>query len=110
MRYNLSKIMLKAWSIYRKNEGLSFSECLHRAWLSAKAEGVNAQRIRAAKATAGIQEETNTWSGWRQLGYGVLHGSKALFGVDLVWGSRGDEKMYKARFFGRSQVQELVPA
>ena len=34
MRYNLSKIMLKAWSIYRKGSGLSFGECLHRAWLS----------------------------------------------------------------------------
>ncbi len=31
MRYNLSKIMLKAWSIYRKGSGLSFGECLHRA-------------------------------------------------------------------------------
>ncbi len=50
MRYNLSKIMLKAWSIYRKEGDLPFGECLHRAWLSAKAEGENAQRIEAAKA------------------------------------------------------------
>ena len=110
MKYNLSKIMLKAWSIYRKDSSLSFGECLHRAWLSAKAEGENAQRIEAAKARAGISEETDTWSGWKELGYEVVHGSKALFGVDLRWGSRGDGKVYKARFFGRSQVRELVPA
>ena len=108
MKYNLRKIMLKAWGIYRKNSGLSFGECLHRAWLSAKAEEVNEQRIEAAKATAGIQEETNTWNGWKQLGYEVIHGSKSLFGVDLIWGSKGDGKMYKARFFGRSQVKELA--
>ena len=108
MKYNLRKIMLRAWRIYRKDEGLSFGECLHRAWLSAKAEEVNAKRIEDAKAVAGIQEETNTWSGWQQLGYEVIHGSKALFGADLVWGSKGDGAVYKARFFGRSQVQELV--
>ena len=38
MRYNLSKIMLKAWKIYRKTKGINFAEALHRAWLSAKAE------------------------------------------------------------------------
>ena len=110
MKYNLRKIMLKARSIYRKNSGLSFGECLHRAWLSAKAEEVNEQRIEATKGAAGIQEETNTWNGWKQLGYEVIHGSKSLFGVDLIWGSKGDGKMYKARFFGRSQVKELATA
>lgn len=107
MKYNLSKIMLRAWKNYRKNEGLSFGECLHRAWLTTKAEEVNAKRIEDAKAAAGIDEEANTWSRWKQLGYEVVHGSKALFGADLIWGSKGDGKIYKARFFGRSQVQEL---
>lgn len=109
MQYDLRKIMLRAWRIYRENE-LSFGECLHRAWLSAKAEEVNAKRIEAAKATAGVKEEINTWSGWRKLGYEVIHGSKSLFGADLIWGSRGDGKIYKARFFGRSQVQEIAIA
>ncbi|MDD6065562.1 MAG: hypothetical protein PUD04_03165 [Firmicutes bacterium] len=107
-KYNLRRIMLKAWQNYRKNEGLTFGECLHRAWLSAKAEEVNAKRIADAKAAAGITEETNTWSGWKKLGYEVIHGSKALFGTDLIWGSRGDDKIYKARFFGRSQVQMMA--
>lgn len=110
MKYNLSKIMLRAWSNYRKNREFSFRECLHRAWLSAKAEEVNAKRIESAKATAGVDEETNTWSGWKKLGYEVIHGSKALFGTDLIWGSRGDGATYKARFFGWSQVQEVATA
>lgn len=110
MKYKLSKIMLLAWKIYRKKDNLSFGESLHRAWLSAKAEEVNAKRIEEAKTNAGINEETNTWSGWQQLGYEVIHGSKALFGTDLIWGSRGDGAIYKARFFGRSQVQELEMA
>lgn len=108
MKYNLKKIMLRAWRNYRENSNISFGECLHRAWLSAKAEEVNAKRIEDVKAAAGIDEETNTWSGWKQLGYEVIHGSKALFGADLIWGSKGDGKIYKARFFGRSQVQELA--
>ena len=60
MKYNLSKIMLKAWKIYRKTKDIHFAEALHRAWLSAKAEEINAKRIENAKQAAGIIEETNT--------------------------------------------------
>ena len=49
MKYNLRKIMTLAWKLYRKG-GLSFAEALHRAWLSAKAEPINAARIEEAKA------------------------------------------------------------
>ena len=63
--------------------------------------------IAAAKAAAGIQEEANTWAGWQRMGYEVKHGSKALFGVDLIYGSKGDGAIYKARFFGASQVQPI---
>lgn len=108
--YNLSKIMLKAWKIYRQNKekGISFAESLHRAWLSAKAEEINAKRIETAKQAAGVTEETNTYSKWKEFGYKVVHGSKALFGCSLSWGSRGDNKEYKASFFGISQVQPIV--
>ncbi|MBE6949886.1 MAG: hypothetical protein E7451_00930 [Ruminococcaceae bacterium] len=106
-KFNLSRIMSKAWELFRKL-GISFSECLHRAWESAKAQEVNAARIAAAKAAAGVTEETNTWSGWKALGYEVAHGSKALFGADLIWASKGDGKTYKARFFGASQVQPIA--
>lgn len=110
MKYNLRKIMLRAWKVYRQNKekGISFAESLHRAWLSAKAEEVNAKRIEYAKQAAGITEETNTWAGWKNLGYEVIHGSKALFGATLIWGSKGDGAEYKARFFGASQVQAMA--
>ena len=111
MKYNLSKIMKAAHRIYRKaleKAAITFSEALHRAWLSAKAEPVNAARIAAAKAQAGITEETNTWAGWKALGFEVIHESKALFGCDLIYGSKGDGAIYKARFFGRSQVAAVA--
>jgi hypothetical protein len=106
MKYNLREIMLRAWSLFRKLE-ISFSEALHRAWITAKAQPINSQRIDEAKAAAGITEETNTWSGWKALGYEVIHGSKALFGCELIYGSKGDGAIYKARFFSRSQVQPI---
>ena len=107
MTYNLGHIMRKAWELFRKMS-ISFSEALHRAWLAAKAQPINAQRIAEAKAQAGISEETDTWSGWKSRGYEVQHGSKALFGATLIWGSRGDGAEYKARFFGLSQVQAIA--
>ena len=72
MKYNLSKIMLKAWKIYRKTKDIRFAEALHRAWLSAKAEEINAKRIENAKQAAGIAEETNTFAKWKELGYKVI--------------------------------------
>lgn len=108
MKYDLKTIMKKAWKIFRKAE-ITFSEALHRAWLSAKAVEINQKRIERAREAAGVIEETNTQSGWKKLGYEVIHGSKALFGADLIWGSKGGA-IYRARFFGRSQVQEVAMA
>ena len=107
-KFNLKNIMLKAWKLYRNGKDLSFAECLHRAWLSAKAVEINAERIEKAKLAAGVAEETNTWSDWKKLGFEVVHGAKALFGCDLIWGSKGDGATYKARFFGKSQVQAIA--
>ena len=107
MKYNLSQIMTRAWKLFRRL-AISFSEALHRAWLSAKAKQVNARRIEAAKQAAGIAETVNTWAGWKALGYEVIHGSRALFGVELIRGSRGDGASYKASFFGASQVREAA--
>lgn len=106
-RYNLKKIMTNAWVLFRKG-GNTFAECLHRAWISAKAAPENAKRIADAKAMAGITEEVKTWADWKKAGFLVNHGSKALFGVDLIWGSKGDGAVYKARFFGRSQVSAIA--
>lgn len=110
MKYDLRNIMLRAWKLYREGKGLSFGECLHRSWLSEKAAPVNAAIIEDAKAEAGIEEECNTWAGWKKLGFEVIHGSKALFGCDLIYGSKGDGAIYKARFFGASQVQAIAAA
>ena len=99
--------MRRAWELFRKME-ISFSEALHRSWITAKAAPVNAQRIEDAKAAAGITEETKTWNEWKKAGYEVIHGSKALFGCDLIYGSKGDGAVYKARLFGRSQVQAIA--
>ena len=107
MKYNLSEIMRRAWAIFKK-AGVTFAEALHRSWNAAKAAPVNAARIESAKAAAGITEQTETWSGWKALGFEVVHGMKALFGVDLIYASRGDGEIYKARFFGASQVQPIT--
>ena len=106
MKYDRSHIFKTAWRLFRKLQ-ISFGECLHRAWNSAKAAPENENRIRTAKAAAGITEETATWSDWRKAGFEVIHGSKALFGCDLIYSSKGDGAIYKARFFGASQVQPL---
>lgn len=108
MKYDLRAIMCRAWELYRKNKGLSFAECLHRAWLTEKAKPINAARVEVAKAAAGINEDCRTWSGWREIGFEVIHGSKALFGCELIQGSKGDGAIYKARFFGVSQVRAAI--
>lgn len=107
-KYDLSSIMKRAWKNFHKYTKLTFGECLHRAWLSAKAMAINTDRIEKAKAAAGVEEDINTWSAWKNLGYEVIHGSMALFGVELIWGSKGDGATYKASFFGHSQVQEIA--
>ena len=57
---------------------------------------MNAQRIAEAKVAAGITEEVNTWAAWRDLGFEVIHESKALFQVVLIHASKGEGKTYKA--------------
>ena len=106
MTYNLHEIMCKAWKLYRKGVA-AFAECLHRAWSSAKAEPINAQRIEAAQQSAGVTEQVNTWAGWKAAGYEVVHGSKSLFQAVLIHASKGDTATYRASFFGRSQVQPM---
>lgn len=105
--YNKQAIMSRAWEIYRK-EAVSFAEALHRAWNAAKAQPVNDQRVADAKAASGIEEDVNTWAGWKRNGFEVIHGEKALFCVELIYASKGDGKIYKGSFFGRSQVAAIA--
>ena len=65
MKYDRSRIMKRAWSLFRKMD-ISFSEALHRAWISEKAIPINAERIAEATISNGITEEVNTWSGWKE--------------------------------------------
>ena len=105
-KWNLRAIMRRAWATFKKG-GLTFSESLHRAWLTEKAAEVNEARIRQAAENAGISEEYHTWSEWQKLGRMVIHGSKAVFGCDLIHGRKGDGAIYKARFFLLSQTEPI---
>lgn len=109
MRYNLSKIMHKAWSIFRKGK-TTFAEALHRAWQAAKAEPINEQRVTEAKTAAGITEETHSWAGWKAMGFEVVHGSKCLFQAVVVDAAKGDGKTKVKSYFGASQVQPITAA
>lgn len=108
MKYDMSEIMKRAWRIRSKESGINFGEALKRSWAATKAAPINASRIEKAKQEAGITEETRTWYGWKQEGFEVAHGSKCKFQVELIYGSKGPGKTYKASFFGASQVVRLT--
>lgn len=97
-KYDLSNIMSAAWRIFRKGVS-TFSEALRMAWANAKAAAT-------AKAEAGISEEVHTWAGWRDLGFEVIHESKALYKAILADPATKSGTRVTA-YFGRSQVQAL---
>lgn len=105
--YNKSEIMSRANTLTTKR-GIEQGEALHRSWNAAKLSPINAQRIEEAKAAAGITEEVMTWKGWKDAGFMVNHGAKALFQTILEYATKGDGETYKASFFGRSQVTEIA--
>jgi len=109
MKYNLSKIMTRAWQIFRKGK-TTFGEALHRAWQAAKAEPINTELVELAKAAAGITEEVHSWAGWQRLGYMVQHGSKCLFQTVVIDAAKGDGKTKVKSYFGASQVQPIPAA
>ena len=97
-RYNLSSIMRAAWGIFRKGFA-SFRAALRMAWANVKTHI-------AAKAAAGITEETHTWAGWKNLGYEVIHESKALYQAVLT-DPATKSGTRKSSYFGMSQVQPI---
>lgn len=110
-QFNRSRIMTRAWEIFRKNGGkVTFSEALHRSWQCAKAAPVNAERVQAAKEAAGIAEETDTWYGWKCRGYQVKHESKCLFQCVVDTPAKGDGKQFRQSYFGVSQIEPLETA
>lgn len=97
-RYNLRSIMKTAWRFFRKGVE-NFAVALRLAWANAKAHNI-------AKDTAGIQEETHTWAGWLDLGYEVIHESKALYKAILSDPATKSGTRVTC-YFGASQVQPL---
>ena len=81
-KYNLSTLMKKAWSLYRKaiKKGTaSFADALRTAWAWLKVQANNKAIVEAAAEAAGIVEEYHSWYGWQQLGRMVIHTSEAAF-------------------------------
>ncbi len=99
MKYNLSKIMSAAWKMFRKGVS-SFAVALRMAWANAKTHN-------AAKAEAGITEETHTWSGWKALGFEVIHESKALYKA-VISDPNTKTGTRTTCYFGASQVQPIA--
>ncbi len=98
MKYNLSQIMTAAWRMFHKGVS-SFAAALRMAWANAKTHN-------AAKEAAGITEETHTWAGWKELGYEVIHESKALYRAILADPATKSGTRVTC-YFGASQVQPL---
>ena len=85
-KYDLSKLMKKAWSLYRqaaKKAAIAFGEALRRAWAWIKVQALNAAKVEAKAAELGIEEEFHTWAGWQSLGRVVMHESVAAFKVEV---------------------------
>ena len=97
-QYNLRSIMRTAWKFFRKGIE-SFATALRMAWANAKAHN-------AAKAEAGVKEETHTWAGWRDLGYEVIHESKAMYKAVLADPSTKSGSRMTC-YFGESQVRPI---
>lgn len=99
MKFDLSSIMRTAWKFFRKGVS-SLALALRMAWANAKTQN-------AAKAAAEITEETHTWYGWKELGFEVIHESKALYQASVNDPATKSGKRILS-FFGVSQVQAVV--
>lgn len=82
MKYDLSKLFRKAWSLYRaamKKGATTFGEALKKAWQWIRVQDANKAIIEAAAKAAGVAEEYRTWAGWQAIGRMVIHTSEAAF-------------------------------
>lgn len=85
-RYDLSKLMHKAWSLYRKaakKAAVTFSEALKTAWVWIRVQVSNNAMIEAVAQSLGIEEEFHSWAGWQSLGRMVIHTEEATFKVEV---------------------------
>ena len=106
MKYDLKKIMTKAWELYRKAHLKidRFGEALHRAWAWFKVLAKNAKKVADKIAELGITEEVKTWFAWTLVGRCVKHEETAMFKVELDTPERGDGKTFLTAYFGYSQT------
>ena len=87
MKYNLSKLMKKAWSLYRKAMNkidMTFGQALKAAWAWLKVQETNDMKVNAVANELGIVEEFHTWAGWKYMGRMVIHTSEAAFKVEVA--------------------------
>lgn len=98
-QYSHRNIMYAAWKIFRKGAE-TFAAALRMAWANAKATA-------AAKTAAEVTEETHTWAGWKELGYEVIHESKALYRA-ILHDPATKSGTRVTCWFGKSQVQPIL--
>ena len=87
MKYDLSKLMKKAWSLYKKaskKATANFADALRAAWTWLKVQEANKAIVEAAAQAAGVVEDYHTWAGWQALGRMVIHTSEATFKVEVA--------------------------
>jgi hypothetical protein len=111
-KYNLKALMLKAWSLYRKaakKAATTFSAALKAAWAWLKVQAANAETVKAAMETAGVEEEAHTWSGWQALGRMVIHTEEAILKVTVSDPTTKSGTRLKA-YFTYSQTQPTPAA
>ena len=86
-KYNLRKLMQKAWSLYRKasrKAASTFGDALKLAWAWIKVQAANAVKIEDAQNAAGLADtECRTWYGWKAEGREVMHTETAVFQVTV---------------------------
>lgn len=112
MKHDLSKLMKKAWSLFRaaaKKTAITFGGALRRAWCWIRVQGDNAVKVEAAATDAGIEEEYHTWSGWQSVGRMVIHTEQAAFKVEVADPTTKKGTRIKS-FFIYSQTQPLPTA
>ena len=111
-KYNLSKLMKKAWSLYRaalKKGATTFSAALKKAWEWIKVQEANSLKIEAAATAAEIVEEFHSWAGWQALGRMVIHTEEAAFKCEVADPTTKKGTRVKS-FFLYSQTQPAPAA
>ena len=107
MKYNLAKIMYRAWEIYKKNKHYranSFAEALHRSWSEYKVSPTVDEMYHKAIVDSGITETVKTWFEWTLDGRKVKHDEHSLFSVEVPYPAWGDGRTKVIHFFGFSQT------